>query len=82
VAEVNPIRIALLCALLLRRLCSVPGQPRTVCATMITSRAAHEAYEASDYAKAARLLQLPSKLQSARRRNPFALAKTTTNPAL
>src|SRR5260370_17027948 len=58
VAEVNPIRIALLAALLL------PPAPLSARAAADGVRhddnlqAAHEAYEASDYAKAARLLQL------------------------
>ena len=58
VAEVNPIRIALLAALLL--------PPALLSARAAADgvrhddnfQAAHEAYEASDYAKAARLLQL------------------------
>ncbi len=58
VAEVNPIRLALLAALLL------PPAPLNTRAAADGLRpddnlqAAHEAYEASDYTKAARLLQL------------------------
>src|SRR6266478_1022891 len=58
VAEVNPIRIALLVALLLPAAWQSPCVAADGVRHDDNFQAAHEAYEASDYAKAARLLQL------------------------
>ncbi len=58
VAEVNPIRIALLAALLLPAALLSPRAAADGVRHDDNFQAAHEAYEASDYAKAARLLQL------------------------
>ncbi len=58
VAEVNPIRIALLGALLLPAALLSPRAAADGVRHDDNFQAAHEAYEASDYAKAARLLQL------------------------
>jgi tetratricopeptide (TPR) repeat protein len=58
VAEVNPIKIALLAALLLPPAMLSPQPPADGVRHDDNFQAAHEAYEASDYAKAARLLQL------------------------
>jgi tetratricopeptide (TPR) repeat protein len=58
VAEVNPIRITLLAALLLPAALQSPCVAADGVRHDDNFQAAHEAYEASDYAKAARLLQL------------------------
>jgi tetratricopeptide (TPR) repeat protein len=58
VAEVNPIRITLLAALLLPAALQIPCVAADGVRHDDNFQAAHEAYEASDYAKAARLLQL------------------------
>ena len=58
VAEVNPIRIALLAVLLLPAALLSPRAAADGVRHDDAFQAAHEAYEASDYAKAARLLQL------------------------
>lgn len=58
VAEVNPIRIVLLPALLLPAVLLIPRAAADRVRHDDNFQAAHEAYEASDYAKAARLLQL------------------------
>ena len=58
VAEVNPIRITLLAALLLPATLQSPCVAADGVRHDDNFQAAHEAYEASDYAKAARLLQL------------------------
>src|SRR6266852_616616 len=58
VAEVNPIRIALLAALLLPAAWQSPCVAADGVRHDDNFQAGHEAYEASDYAKAARLLQL------------------------
>ena len=58
VAEVNPIRITLLAALLLPAAWQSPCVAADGVRHDDNFQAGHEAYEASDYAKAARLLQL------------------------
>ena len=58
VAEVNPIKIALLAVLLLPAALLSPQAAADGVRHDDNFQAAHEAYEASDYAKAARLLQL------------------------
>src|SRR6266446_7343104 len=58
VAEVNPIRITLLVALLLPAAWQSPCVAADGVRHDDNFQAGHEAYEASDYAKAARLLQL------------------------
>jgi tetratricopeptide (TPR) repeat protein len=58
VAEVNPIRIALLAVLLLPTALLSPWAAADGVRHDDNFQAAHEAYEASDYPKAARLLQL------------------------
>src|SRR5260370_29915220 len=76
VAEVNPIRIALLAALLL--------PPALLSARAAADgvrhddnfQAAHEAYEASDYPKAARLLQLAAEQHPRDAEIHLLLAKT------
>ena len=57
-AEVNPIRIVLLAALLLPAVSLSPQAAGDSVRRDDNFQAAHEAYEASDYAKAAQLLQL------------------------
>jgi tetratricopeptide (TPR) repeat protein len=58
VAEVNPIKVALLAALLLPAVSLSPQAAADGVRHDDNIQAAHEAYEASDYVKAARLLQL------------------------
>jgi len=58
VAEVNPTKIALLAALLLSAVSLSPQAAADGVRHDDNFQAAHEAYEASDYVKAARLLQL------------------------
>ena len=76
VAEVNPIRIALLAALLLSAGLLSPRAAADGVRHDDNFQAAHEAYEASDYAKAARLLQLAVELHPRDAEIHLLLAKT------